>query len=420
MQHSATRLVACPQCELCQYVAVAPETGYRVECVRCANPIERGTRGGTSMSLACWLAVIVLLIGLLATPIVHAMLYGRRQAVTVADGPLELARGGWPLLAALTLLLAAVVPLVRAALVVTVLCVIQLDRRPPWLGSMYRRAQRLRPWAIPEVFALGYGVTLTRAADSIALDFAAGTWILLALVLVSMVANATLEDSAVWRAIRSQPPLDAWRHASVCPACAFATPRAPAGTDASEPRCPRCGTRRTPLDDGTTTAAALVATSYVLLVPAYLLVVGTRLTPFGVDEFTIPGGAREMAASGYWPLAIIIVVASIAVPLAKLLGLSWLLFSINRRSDRRLVAKARTYRMVHAIGRWSFTDMFVAAATVALLAFPPLVVTHTGPAMLPFVVVVILTMLASHAFEPRLLWRAATTEQSPAETVAMA
>jgi len=97
-------------------------------------------------------------------------------------------------------------------------------------------------------------------------------------------------------------------------------------------------------------------------------------------------------------------VASILVPMLKLTVLVLLAASAQRRSPWRPMERVKLYRIVERIGRWSMLDVFVITLTVALVRFESLAVVTAGPGALAFGCVVILTMLASMQFDPRLIW----------------
>jgi len=170
--------------------------------------------------------------------------------------------------------------------------------------------------------------------------------------------------------------------------------------------CARCGSAlhaRKP-DSLARTTAFLVA-AYVLYLPANLLpILETGALGEETARDTILSGVVKLWLDGWWPLAVVILVASIGIPFAKLLVLTWLIVSARRGSTPRLRARTRLYRLVDAVGKWSMIDIYVGALLVGLVQFQPLAAVAPGPAAIAFGAVVVLTMLASHSFDPRLLW----------------
>ena len=122
---------------------------------------------------------------------------------------------------------------------------------------------------------------------------------------------------------------------------------------------------------------------------------------------TILGGAQELLDAGMWPLALLVFVASIMVPLFKLLGLSFMLIGMHRGSAWRLEDRTRTYRLVDFIGRWSMIDVFMLATLVGLVQAGVIATIEPGIGAICFGSVVVLTMAATACFDPRLMWDAA-------------
>jgi paraquat-inducible protein A len=122
------------------------------------------------------------------------------------------------------------------------------------------------------------------------------------------------------------------------------------------------------------------------------------------DSDTIMGGVALLYTTGSWPLALVVLVASVMVPLGKLIALSYLLISVQRGSVQGNRDRTRLYRLVEFIGRWSMLDVFVDTFTVALIQLQPLMSVEPGPGVLFFAAVVVLTMIAAQSFDPRLIW----------------
>ena len=122
---------------------------------------------------------------------------------------------------------------------------------------------------------------------------------------------------------------------------------------------------------------------------------------------TIIGGVMELIAANMWPLALIVFVASILVPMLKLFTMSWLVITAHRRSRWRLKDRTVIYRLNELVGRWSMVDVFVITILVALVQLGSLAQVVPGVGILAFAFVVVLTMLAALTFDPRLMWDAA-------------
>jgi paraquat-inducible protein A len=171
------------------------------------------------------------------------------------------------------------------------------------------------------------------------------------------------------------------------------------------PACPRCGTRlhvRKPDSIGRTWA--LLATSVILYIPANVLPVMETGSLFGWQTDTILSGVVYLWSSGSWALAALVFVASIVVPLAKIVALAFLLVSVQLRSAWQPLQRTKLYRLVELVGRWSMLDIYVVTILVALVQIKGLANIRAGPAALAFGGVVVLTMQAASSFDPRLIW----------------
>ena len=181
-------------------------------------------------------------------------------------------------------------------------------------------------------------------------------------------------------------------------------PPLPAGACA---RCPRC---RTVLErrkaDSLARTWALVLAACVLYVPANLFPVMVVAGPGGSQADTILSGVQAMFAVGWYVVGVLIFIASITVPVLKLLSLIGLLLSVQRRSRWRPRDRTVLYRVVEVIGRWSMLDMFVVSLTVALVQLGAVANVEPAIGASFFAAVVVLTILAARSFDPRLIWDA--------------
>lgn len=194
----------------------------------------------------------------------------------------------------------------------------------------------------------------------------------------------------------------AHRGLAVCATCGLLSrPASPAVPG----HCPRCGAalhRRHP--DSIQRTWALTIAAAICYLPANALPVMVTTALGGATPDTIMGGVVFLFTSGSWPLGLIVLIASVMIPLGKLLALAWLLITVQRRALGNERARMRMIRLVRLIGRWSMLDVFVDTFTVALVQLQPLMSVQPGPGVVFFAAVVVLTMLAAESFDPRLLW----------------
>ncbi|HEY4044551.1 MAG TPA: paraquat-inducible protein A, partial [Rhodopila sp.] len=151
-------------------------------------------------------------------------------------------------------------------------------------------------------------------------------------------------------------------------------------------------------------ASALVAAGYLLYPVANWFPMSIDIQLGQTRDHTIARGVEQLVSAGLWPLALVIFTASIAIPLLKLAGLTWLIWSARRGSSRCLVLKTQLYRVIREIGRWSNIDVFTIAIFLPLMQVGGLVSVQAAKGAPAFLAVIVLTMLAVHVFDPRLIW----------------
>src|SRR5271167_2763672 len=194
-----------------------------------------------------------------------------------------------------------------------------------------------------------------------------------------------------------------------CHGCGLLSRHAPG---AEGGRCPRCDEElvfRKPQSLERTMAYLIAAAA--CYVPANLLPVLTTNTAGGSESDTIMQGVVLLWSPTGWPLSLIVLFASIMIPSAKVVALLYLVITVRRGSIQNNAQRVRLYRMVEIIGRWSMVDVFVDTFTVSLIQLQPLMSVEPGPGLLFFAAVVVLTMLAVEAFDPRLIWDAAGVKE---------
>ena len=187
-----------------------------------------------------------------------------------------------------------------------------------------------------------------------------------------------------------------------CEGCGLVSRPAPGEYDG---QCPRCDEETAFRKPGSLerTAAYVIAAAFCYI-PANVLPVLTTTTAAGADSDTILQGVVLLWSPTGWPLSLIVLVASVMIPVGKIVALAYLLVTVRRGSIENNAQRVRLYRTVEFIGRWSMVDVFVDTFTAALVQLQPLMSVTPGPGLFYFAAVVVLTMLAVASFDPRLIW----------------
>ena len=169
--------------------------------------------------------------------------------------------------------------------------------------------------------------------------------------------------------------------------------------------CPRCSAElhfRKP--DSVSRSWALLIAAYIMYIPANLLPMMETSSLFGSQDDTIMSGVIYLWNSGSWDLALVVFIASVMVPLLKLLAMTLLLVSVQCRSVWQPLQRTKLYRIVEFVGRWSMLDIYVVTILAALVQIGSLATIKAGPAAMAFGAVVVLTMFSALQFDPRLIW----------------
>ena len=170
-------------------------------------------------------------------------------------------------------------------------------------------------------------------------------------------------------------------------------------------RCPRCGDAvHLRKSNSIRNTWALLLAAIAMYLPANVLPIMTVTSLGNTQSDTIMSGVIYFIHSGSWPVALVIFIASIFVPILKLLILTGLLISVQRRWQWRPVDRTRLYGLTEAIGRWSMLDIYVVTILVALVHLGALANIEAGAGAVFFAAVVVITMLAAESFDPRLIW----------------
>ncbi|SFL79772.1 paraquat-inducible protein A [Desulfomicrobium norvegicum] len=171
------------------------------------------------------------------------------------------------------------------------------------------------------------------------------------------------------------------------------------------PRCPRCGAALHARKPGSITRAwAFLLAAAIMYIPANLLPMTVTYALGTVQSDTIISGVIYFIHSGSWEIAIVIFVASIFVPMAKLAIMTFLLLSVQLRLRWRPRDRTVLYRVTEVVGRWSMVDVYVVTILVGLVKLGGVASIEAGPAAVFFACVVVLTMLAAESFDPRIIW----------------
>lgn len=393
--------------------------GQFARCTRCGSRLHGAHLHSLDWALALALAAAILFLCVCTFPLMHLDLQGMQARTALPGTMMALYQQHMPELAVLTGWAALVAPAALIASMLYVLLPMRMGRVPPGFAGVMRGMHGLQSWAMVEVFLLGVVVSLVKLGKVGEVHADVGTALCAALMLLLTGLSVEFDRRRIWQlhdilrlghmrdpippsvaegaALPEQPLL-------VCSTCGLICT-----AHGEHSACPRC---KTSLHAGKpqsmSRCLALLLASLVLYFPANLLTMMETTSAFDVQEDTIISGVVYLWQNGSPDLAVIVFVASVVVPLLKILCLGLLLACVKWRWPIPRIQQSRLYTLVEFVGKWSMLDLFVIALLSALVNFGPLASVRAGPAAIAFGAVVVLTMLAASAFDPHLIWREPT------------
>ncbi len=412
-----THTVACPDCDLLLAFS-ASLARHTLRCPRCGGTVHRRVDTSVDTALAFSITGLLLYLPAMLFPLMTLETLGMSDSGSVLDTLVGFYDNRYYFVAFIVLVSAVAFPLILLSLVFTVTMFARSGRYPAFLTRLLRLYVFLEEWAMIEIFLLGIMITTMKMRHTAEIHFDPGFYCFLALVLTTMAIATVLDRERLW-ALLSRPgtalsvPSPAADAESpgrtalqtglvLCHVCRQLEKRSPI---AGPIHCRRCGaTIHDRKPDSIAHTWALVLTSTLLLIPANVLPI-MQVEFLGVPEnSTILDGIMYFFKDGSYLIGLIILTASVFVPVFKIIGLIILLLTAQTSNTGYLRSKTMLYRFITFIGRWSMLDIFVIALLVVLVDFGFLTSIHAAPATTYFCIVVTSTMLAAKTFDARLLW----------------
>ena len=411
------RLRACHECD---WVSALPplKSGEKASCPRCSHVLVKRNRYPAQRSMALAIASLVALLLAVSYPFVSFSYSGVSNRIELSETASTLIAFHQPVVAIGVIMTIVVLPAVYLLGTLWLQFGLLHNNPLPFSRSTARSLSHLTPWMMADVFIIGALVSLIKVAGLADIELGLSFWAFCVFAILLLMTVQSIDADWMWFALEGEPlapegtqpgmPAAAQRLTS-CPTCGLINPQATHGKH----YCVRCHERLHPrLPHSVQRTWALLVAATVMYVPANIYPIMTTTSLGNTSPSTIVGGIVELIQGGSWPIAGVIFVASIIVPVGKLCALAWLCSVANRSHALNAQTRTTLYRITEFIGRWSMVDVFVVAILVALIRADSLMTINPGPAALAFGSVVVLTMLAAMTFDPRLLWDTPVTKDS--------
>jgi len=421
-------LIACHECDFIHVIKPLSKGGKAL-CTRCGALLYQSTPNSIEKALALNLAAFMLFVMANAFPFLSLEIGGRFVENYFLSGALMLYRLGMGEVGLLVLITSFLFPLFTISGMLYILLPIKLGYRPWKMSLVYRMVRAIKPWSLVSVFMLGVLISFVKLLDLATIIPGISLFSFVGLMVVMAAAHVSLDPFALWNptefgeqtrkleTYESKMP-DSGASVSTdletanrgataraqglicCHTCALLVPEM-----SSQGHCPRCKTlvhsRKTNSIERTW---ALIFSAVLLFIPANIYPVMTVIQFGQVYPSTILGGVVHLIDGGMWVLGLIIFFASIIVPVLKLIVLSCLLISIQRKTPWRTRDRTLLFRVTEVIGAWSMVDIYVVAILAGLVNLGALSSIRPGIGVVFFGGVVVITMFAASSFDPRLIW----------------
>ncbi len=365
MQH----LIECDDCSLPLHIPVLHHK-QEAFCPRCGLRITHFNRHITDYILALSTTAFLFLIATLPFPFLSFSIKDQYQQTDIINSLTTLINYDFPILAALQIITIFIIPFFILSGLIYIFLPIRLHSSPPlFSATILRLIFILIPWSMAEIFLIGTLVSLVKITGLADITLGLSFYALVCFSVFMVATNSHLDKIQLYQLINISP------HAK----------------------------KRRPYSKQYTWA--LLITAVFLYIPASILpIMTTRFLGHDVPN-TILGGVELLWQDKSYAIAIIIFLASIFIPIAKMISLAWLNYSVQTKSHSLNKQRMILYRIAEFIGRWSMIDVFVVTILVSLIQLGNTMSIYPGPAVFAFSAVVIITMLASMSFDPHLIWQ---------------
>lgn len=398
----AGKIIACHECDHLHSYEVIP-AGAKANCQHCGNLLYRHIPDSINRSLALYSTALILFFIANGFPFLSLELGGRVVENILFSSGWAMVKLGMGELGALIILTSILFPFIVIVGMLYLLIPARLGTVAPFMSQVYRIVNSIVPWSLVGVFMLGVLIAIVKLQDLANVVTGPSLIALALLLLVYTAARANFDPHDFWSLTEhseiSKEDLSDHKILN-CHTCGFLSRH-----NGKNQNCIRCNSSLHHRKHNSIEATwALLIAAFVLLIPANVYPVMTVIR-FGQGEpSTILSGVLHLIESGMWGLAMIVFIASIVVPVLKLIILSFLLISVQKKSIWRPRDRTLLYRVTEVVGAWSMVDIFLVGLLSSLVSLDALSTIRPGIGAIFFAGVVVITMFAAHSFDPRLIW----------------
>ncbi len=409
-------------CEECGLVVDIPDIqdGQKADCPRCGHTLTKKITMPYHRPLAYGIACLIMLVLSLSFPFLSFSVNGMGQQIMLLNAAETLQHFENSVLAILLMLTVLVFPAIYIMLVLylyvraaRVKHAGHLSGNTETLKMLCRILFRVQPWLMVDVFLIGVLVSLVKISALAHIGMGYSFWAFCIYSVLVVKCVSMVDRTWLWDQFFAMKHIDGVHEGDThldnnhvgCHVCNQINPM----PQDHHTKCIRCESKLhgyNPQHSLQYSWAFLLA-SVVFYIPANLYPMMYTVSLGQTEGSTIMGGVVMLWQMGSWPIALVIFIASVFIPMAKMFALAWLYYCASKKpndSTNEAIKRLKIYRMTEFIGRWSMVDIFVVAILVALVQLKNLMAISPGPAAICFATVVVFTMLSAMSFDPRVFW----------------
>ncbi len=396
-------------------------TGRAAQCERCGFRMTHPRGAGPWEALGWSLGLLGLFSLLIHGVFMTFSFAGGTHGIGVAGGVWAAVRLGSVSVGAAVLLCTVVCPVLWGLGMVYVAGGLATRAPGPGTAGVLRMLDRLRPWVMPEVFLLGVVVAHGKLAHDGAVGYGGGFYLYLAAAAVWFVIGLRVRDDRLWERLRPARALMSAGRAGIgheaplagCQTCGLVQRTGAAESPHCEATCARChASIENESDTEVRRCVVLLVLGMLLLWPANTVPI-VQIAELGPPEpATVWEGIKVLYFGGSPALAALVFLASMCVPVLKVVGLSVLVVCRSPRRARTARRLAQIHRLIATAGRWSMVDMFVITLLIGLVRLGGLASVDPRPGALAFLAVVLLSIVAAEMLNAKLFWNHTETRRN--------
>ena len=378
--------------------------GSRLVCPRCSHVLARGADNSLDTVLALSITGLIVLLISISFSFLSFEIQGQSNSISLFSLFNELYQSGFAILGFLILAFIILLPVSYLFALVVITIRVKTKKYGAVSRTLANLITKIHPWTMVDVFVFGVAIALVKIISMADIEIGISFWSYAIFTVIFIYISSVVDIYRLWSWVEGDVDVHDISRSNdssdriICINCHKLNA-------AADEHCRRCGTRLSKrVVNGLQHCIALLITSLILFIPANIYPIMTTEILGVPSNSTIVGGVLLFIEHGSYGIAIIIFVASVVVPLAKIGALFVLCHAARKQASLERKDLMRLYHTVEFIGKWSMVDVFVVAIMVGLVQLGSLTAIEPGIAAVAFCGMVILTIIAAQKFDPRLIW----------------